>query len=497
MRLTARVRRHPEGMGLLRRALVLALVAGALVVATSSQVGATMTPTLTVGGPYYTDTSSITLHWNAEGQYEWPCTLQGFGIIPGGYLSGTSPSLPYQINCSANQITLAYGSFPQGNYTFTLCLAALPCPSAPVEILPQVPQTINFTSTPPSNATVGGATYTVMASGGASGIAVTLSVDPSATSVCTISASVVSDIGIGTCEIDANQSGNTEYSAAQQATQSFPVGGIPQAITFTSSAPSDELVGGPHYTVSASGGGSGNPIVFSIDSSTTTVCRISGSVVSFTGIGTCQLNASQAGDAQYLAAYNAQSVPVGGTPQTITFTSSAPSHAVVGGPTYDVSASGGGSGNPVMLSVDPLSRMVCSISGPLVSFTGIGTCIVDASQAGNTQYLATSATQGFAIGGAFPAITSADGTTTSLGVLVTFTVHTTGSPVPKLKERGKLPKGVKFHDNHDGTGTLSGTPASTKHKSAVGTYPITITATFGKGKARQIVTQDFTLTIIS
>jgi putative Ig domain-containing protein len=70
-----------------------------------------------------------------------------------------------------------------------------------------------------------------------------------------------------------------------------------------------------------------------------------------------------------------------------------------------------------------------------------------------------------------------------------------GGFAPKGPSRSKLPKGVHFHANPDGTPTISGTPTSTKHKSAVGTYPLTITATFGKGKSKVVVTQAFTLTV--
>jgi hypothetical protein len=94
-----------------------------------------------------------------------------------------------------------------------------------------------------------------------------------------------------------------------------------------------------------------------------------------------------------------------------------------------------------------------------------------------------------------PAITSTDHTTTHVGSFFSFTVTTSGTPTPKVRKAGKLPKGVHFHNNHDGTATLSGTPTSTKHKSAVGTYQLTITATFGKGKTKQVVTQAFTLTV--
>jgi len=86
-----------------------------------------------------------------------------------------------------------------------------------------------------------------------------------------------------------------------------------------------------------------------------------------------------------------------------------------------------------------------------------------------------------------PSITSASGTTFTLGSPGTFTVTTTGFPAPGLTETGALPGGVNFVDNGDGTATLAGTPA------AGGIFPITITAANGFGTN---ATQSFTLTVI-
>ena len=70
--------------------------------------------------------------------------------------------------------------------------------------------------------TVGGATYTATATA-TSGLAAALTIDASATSVCSISAGVVTFIAAGTCVIDANQAGNANWNAATQAQQSFTV----------------------------------------------------------------------------------------------------------------------------------------------------------------------------------------------------------------------------------------------------------------------------------
>jgi len=157
-------------------------------------------------------------------------------------------------------------------------------------------QTITFTSTAPSNATVG-ATYMVTATGGTSGNAVTFST----MSMCTVSGSTVSFIGAGKCIIDANQAGNADYLTATQVQQAITVGKASQTITFTSTAPSNATVGGATYIVTATGGASGNAVIFS----TTSACTVSGSTVSFIGVGKCIIDANQAGDADYLPAAQA------------------------------------------------------------------------------------------------------------------------------------------------------------------------------------------------
>ena len=54
-----------------------------------------------------------------------------------------------------------------------------------------------------------------------------------------------------------------------------------------------------------------------------------------------------------------------------------------------LSATGGGSGNPVVFSVASSSGPgVCTVSGTSVTFTAAGSCVIDANQAGNAQYVA-------------------------------------------------------------------------------------------------------------
>jgi len=257
-------------------------------------------------------------------------------------------------------------------------------------VIRPIPQTINFTSAPPDPAVVG-ASYSVSASGGASGNPVLFSsLTPS---VCFVLGNTVSLNARGTCRVAADQTGNTFYLPAAEATQAFDIYDV-QAITFTSAAPAPAVVGAT-YAVSATGGLSGNPVTFT--SLSISVCTLSGSTAAFNSAGTCIIAADQAGGSGYLAApRKMQSFTViNPIPQAITFTSAPPNPPVVGG-AYTVTATGGASGNPVIFS--SLTPGTCGISGAMVSFTAAGGCTIAANQAGNGTYLpANQVTQGLVI----------------------------------------------------------------------------------------------------
>jgi beta-glucanase (GH16 family) len=116
--------------------------------------------------------------------------------------------------------------------------------------------------------------------------------------------------------VDAVTRGNSGWSGQGDFSQ---VSSIAQVITFTSTAPTTLAVGGT-YTVTATGGGSGSPVTFSIDpSSTSGVCSINQGTVTFTGAGTCVIDANQAAGGFYSAAPEVK--------QTITVTAAANSPA--------------------------------------------------------------------------------------------------------------------------------------------------------------------------
>jgi hypothetical protein len=162
---------------------------------------------------------------------------------------------------------------------------------------------------------------------------------------------------------------------------------LSQTITF-STIPSQ--VAGTMLTLTATAS-SMLPVTYMSDS--LSVCTISGATVSFIGAGTCIIVASQAGNTAYSAATPVtQSFTVTLQTQTITFTT-IPSQ--LAGTTLTLSATAS-SQRPVSYMSDSLG--VCTVSGNLVTLITDGTCMIVASQAGNTIYsAATSVTQSFAV----------------------------------------------------------------------------------------------------
>ncbi|WP_255888991.1 Ig-like domain repeat protein [Nocardioides astragali] len=159
-----------------------------------------------------------------------------------------------------------------------------------------------------------------------------------------------------------------------------------QEITFTSTPPAQPVVG-TTYAATATGGASGNPVTFSTSSSACTVTPAG--MVTFSHVGQCVVSADQAGNDGYFPAPTVdQTMTVGAGPQAITFTSSPPSPASVGG-SYTVETSGGGSAQPVTLSVHgTTTNDACSITGDLVSFDHVGRCVIAADQAGDADHTA-------------------------------------------------------------------------------------------------------------
>ena len=145
--------------------------------------------------------------------------------------------------------------------------------------------------------------------------------------------------------------------------------------------------------------------------------------------------------------------PTPPTAQTVTFTSQPPAAPTVGG-TYTISATA--PGGPVSFSLDA-SSSGCSLGGAVVTFTGFGTCTIDASTPANTDYLAATASQSIVIsqlsgGAGLGSIASVTATAGDGQVLVSWSAP---SNVSKFKNVSYAVTASPGGASCDSTGTLS------------------------------------------
>ncbi len=396
----------------------------------------------------------------------------GFGAVGnGGATIYYQPQTVYDLNLRMlAEASLTTSALPLGTRSLTAAFAATgsldaSASSALTHTVSKRSQSISFSSPLPTGAVFGGTTYTPAAAA-TSSLAVTFAIAPASASVCALNGGVVSFTGVGTCTIDANQAGNGAFNAAATESQSFTVNKAPQTINFTqpanqtyapvltvaltASATSGLTVGfssatpavctvsgttatilsagtctvdaqqpgsvnhlpaslvsrsfsiakaaqtvsftqpadqtfAPNLTVALTASAtSGLTVTFA--STTPAVCSVAGSTASILAVGTCTIEATQAGNGNYNgAATVSRSFSVAKTDQTLAFTTSIPSGAVYGGPTYAPAATAT-SGLAAVVSLDSASATVCALNAGVVSFIGAGACVLNADQAGDAVF---------------------------------------------------------------------------------------------------------------
>jgi hypothetical protein len=241
-------------------------------------------------------------------------------------------------------------------------------------------QTISFTS--PGNQTPG-TTPAALTATSTSGLVVGfMTTTPS---VCTVSGTALTLVAAGNCTVNASQNGNGNYAAAVGVSNTFSVAAVPltaQSITFA--ALGNQTLGTPPPALSATAS-SGLTVTFA--STTPSVCTVSGTSITLVAAGTCTVTASQPGNATFAAAAvvtNSFTVAVVVLPpQTITFTS--PGNQILGTAPGALLATSS-SGLPV--SFASTTPTVCTVSGTALTLRAVGTCTVNASQAGNASFSA-------------------------------------------------------------------------------------------------------------
>jgi sugar lactone lactonase YvrE len=287
----------------------------------------------------------------------------------------------------------------------------------------QQSQTIIFGSL--SNIALGSAPFTLTATASSS---LAVSFASTTTPVCTISGTTATLVAVGTCTIQAMQAGNAAYTAAAPVSQSFqvtPQSQTSQTISFGSL--SSLVLGSAPFALSATAS-SGLPVSYA--STTSSVCTVSGTTATLVTVGTCTIQATQAGNATYTAATpvsrSFQVTQQSPTSQTITF--GALSNLALGSAPVSLSATASSS---LAVSYASTTTPVCTVSGTTATLVALGTCTIQATQAGNATYAAaTPVSQSFQVEAATFIITPSQTSATvapGQSAVLTVTVAPQGS----------------------------------------------------------------------
>lgn len=303
------------------------------------------------------------------------------GIAPYTY-SIVSGSLPVGVSFSSSG-TLSGTPSVAGSYTFTIRStddAGYHADIAYTLAIGGASQTITFAAQPAQVFVANGTFALNPPATASSGLAVSYSSQTA--SVCSISGTTVTMLAAGSCVIAADQAGDASYLAAAQVTQTIAIGKATQTITgFAANPAAPVYASGATFAVSATGGASGNPVVFA--STTPSVCTVSGSTVTMLAAGACSLTANQAGDANYNAAPQvALNVTIGAATPTLSWIGN--QHKTVGEAAFDLpNPTSNSSGAFTFTSNNPA---VATISGRTVTIVGAGQATLVATQAAAGNY---------------------------------------------------------------------------------------------------------------
>lgn len=177
-------------------------------------------------------------------------------------------------------------------------------------------------------------------------------------------------------------SDSDNYSATVGTVSSGVISKATQSTVSIVSASS--MVFGQSLTLVGSGGSGSGALSYAKVSGP---CTVASGVVTPSGAGTCVVTATRAADDNYNSATSSNvSITVAQASQSVNFTSTVPS-TVVSGTQYTPVATATSS-LAVTISIASGSPGVCGLAGGVVTFVASGTCVIQAAQAGNSDYVA-------------------------------------------------------------------------------------------------------------
>ncbi len=302
-------------------------------------------------------------------------------------------------------ITFTPGDSEAGPYNTTLTAtnaADIHTGTVSVSGVAAIAQTITVTSPSASTTRVNfGVAPIDLEATATSGLAVIFTTPTTTTTppVCTVAGGIVTFTNNGTCTIDANQAGNSDYAPAPQKVVTYTVAALsPKLTNLTPISTPYTTTAIPLVATSSNMTSTAAPVCFTFSGGPGTVSGQGTGTgpacyppqyLTVTGASTTNvvLTMSQGASPGWAAVSNqVVQISVKSASQNIVFATpsatlaSAPA-TIVYGSSLTLAATGGASGNSVTYTIDPSSTGTGSITSGVLTATGLGTLVIDANQA--------------------------------------------------------------------------------------------------------------------
>lgn len=201
---------------------------------------------------------------------------------------------------------------------------------------------------------------------------------------------------VGSYSITIGTLANSSYTITL-ASVNFGITQATQALVSLSSLSSAYNPSNKTVALTGSGGSGTGSYTYLLDASNTTPgCSVSGSTLTYTTAGTCVIAVTRASDTNHLARTDIVSFSIGLASQTITFGSL--SAKIYSSETFTVSATSSSSLTVVFTSGSPLICTTSGVNGSVITLLGVGTCVLNANQIGDSNTSAASqVSQNFAV----------------------------------------------------------------------------------------------------
>jgi hypothetical protein len=225
---------------------------------------------------------------------------------------------------------------------------------------------------------------TLSVSGGSGNGALSYSVT-SGTASCSVTSGVVSARYAGSCLLTTTKAADTNYSQAQ----------ITNTLTFIKATQSllqiTSVTGiyGASIALTISGGSGSGALTYLVSDAGSASCSVSGSLLSFTTVGTCRVTATRDADSVFDARSSAATTITIDRANQPTLSTATTSGDLVTGIIVSVT---GGAGTGALSTSVTTGTANCTLAGGVVAARTNGTCVLSIAKLGDTNYNAASAT---------------------------------------------------------------------------------------------------------